>query len=269
MSKDPYASLKQGLVGCWIPSISGSGLLLPDLSMRGNNGVLTGMDASDWVASGSGRALDFDGVNDYVDYGRCDQLSGLGVLSCSFWVYPKSVNGVYGLIRYNSTIALGGERRADYFGVEASGGVLYPTCYFSVAGAPTTFQSFTSSSLPVAQNSWSHVAFSVNLASNTATLAVNGVPLAGTRSSGGVPPTATAAQGTVPWRSQTYTGSGGTQFYFDGQLDDIRIYSRALTEAEIRLLASDRGIGLQPSPTRFIAREKKTGLRRLLLTGQT
>ena len=63
---DRYASLKQGLVGCWIPSISGSGLLLPDLSGRGNNGALTNMDASDWVSSQYGRALDFDGVNDEV-----------------------------------------------------------------------------------------------------------------------------------------------------------------------------------------------------------
>ena len=53
------------------------------------------------------------------------------------------------------------------------------------------------------------------------------------------------------------------------QIDDARIYNRALTEPEIRLLASRRGIGLQPSPTRLIAREKKTGLRRKILTGQT
>lgn len=269
MTRDLYASLKQGLVGCWIPSVSGSGLLLPDLSGRGNNGSLVGMDASDWVSGQYGRALDFDGSNDYLEYGRCDQLSNLPVLSCSFWCYPKSVNAVYGLIRYNSTGAIGSERRADFFGVEASGGVLYPVCYFSVAGNLSSFQSFTSTLLPVAQNAWSHVAFSVNLASNTATIAVNGVSVAGTRSSGGTPPTATAAQGTVTWRSQTYIGSGGTQFYFDGQIDDLRAYNRAITESEIKLLASKRGIGLQPSPTRFIAREKKTGLRRKILTGQT
>ena len=63
---DRYASLKQGLVGAWIPSISGSGLLLPDLSGRGNNGVLTNMGPEDWVASEGGRALDFDGSDDRV-----------------------------------------------------------------------------------------------------------------------------------------------------------------------------------------------------------
>jgi hypothetical protein len=33
-------------------------------------------------------------------------------------------------------------------------------------------------------------------------------------------------------------------------LDDIRLYNRALTPAEIRLLASRRGIGLTPLPDR-------------------
>jgi hypothetical protein len=36
----------------------------------------------------------------------------------------------------------------------------------------------------------------------------------------------------------------------NGAVDDIRIYNRALTPAEIRLLASRRGIGLSPLPDR-------------------
>ena len=35
-----------------------------------------------------------------------------------------------------------------------------------------------------------------------------------------------------------------------GGIDDLRIYSRALTPAEIRILASRRGIGLTPLPDR-------------------
>jgi len=218
-------------------SYPGSGNTWFDLSGNNNHGTLTN-GAS--LNTGPGGGMNFDGVNDYLDYGRCDQLSGLGVLSCSFWGFPTSLNSMYGLLRYNTTTALGSERRADYFGVGATGGVLYPMCYFSVAGDPFFFQSFTSTSLPVAQNTWSHVAFSVNLAGNTATIAVNGVSIAGTRTSGGTPPTATAAQGTVTWRSQTYIAVSGTQFYFDGRLDDIRAYNRALTPSEIRILFNSR-----------------------------
>ena len=233
----------EGLVLCIDPSnprcYPGSGTTVFDLSGQGNNGTLT--NGASVVNTGAGRALDFDGSNDFVDYGRCDPLSNLGVLSCSFWCFPKSANGMYSLMRYDTRGASGDERRADYFGIAPTGGILYPACYFSIAGNPFSHQSFATTTLSVAQNAWSHVAFSVSLTGNSARIAVNGVAVAGTRSSGGVAPTATAAQGTTPWRSQTYQGLA-SQFYFDGQLDDIRIYNRALSDSEIRLLfESKRG----------------------------
>jgi hypothetical protein len=43
----------------------------------------------------------------------------------------------------------------------------------------------------------------------------------------------------------------------NGQLDDIRLYSRVITPAEIRLLASRRGIGLTPLPDRAAGLPKK------------
>jgi hypothetical protein len=58
--------------------------------------------------------------------------------------------------------------------------------------------------------------------------------------------------------------------YFGGQLDDIRIYNRALTPPEIRQLASKRGIGLQPRPKQFTYYQFPSGSkRRRLLTGMT
>jgi hypothetical protein len=51
--------------------------------------------------------------------------------------------------------------------------------------------------------------------------------------------------------------AGNTTFLWDGLLDDIRIYDRALTPAEIRLLASRRGIGLTPMPDRAAGMPRK------------
>jgi hypothetical protein len=65
--------------------------------------------------------------------------------------------------------------------------------------------------------------------------------------------TATAAHSAVVNSSayDLFLGrQSGTTAYFGGQLDDLRLYSRALTLAEIRLLASRRGIGLTPLPDR-------------------
>ena len=67
MPRYEYPSLRQGLVGCWVPSLGASGLTLIDRSGRNNHGTLTNMGGQyNWQASGSGVALNFDGTNDYV-----------------------------------------------------------------------------------------------------------------------------------------------------------------------------------------------------------
>jgi hypothetical protein len=59
-------------------------------------------------------------------------------------------------------------------------------------------------------------------------------------------------------RQSVWLGAiSGTGTFLNGQLDDIRIYNRALTAAEIRLLASRRGIGLTPLPDRAAGLPKK------------
>jgi hypothetical protein len=50
---------------------------------------------------------------------------------------------------------------------------------------------------------------------------------------------------------------GNAPFQWDGYLDDVRIYDRAITPAEIRLLASRRGIGLTPLPDRAAGMPRK------------
>lgn len=63
----------------------------------------------------------------------------------------------------------------------------------------------------------------------------------------------------INWTPTTlFLGSlGGTGTFLNGQLDDIRLYNRALTPNEILLLASRRGIGLQPLPDRAAGLPRK------------
>ena len=248
---DRYASLKQGLVGCWIPSVSGSGLLLPDLSGRGNNGSLVNMDASDWVSGQYGRALDFDGVDDYVETNLIQPASVFTVTGFasidSFANSPLiytwiGQNGDYGFLETNST----GSQL--YFGVRS-------TLINQLSSRTYTLsQSLTA-------GSFFHFATVKTPGVDTGELYVNGVRQ--TSFTGQL----YATPGTGNLRLAAYQTVNA--LFMDGRLDDIRVYNRVLTEPEIRLLASRPGIGLQPSPTRFIAREKKTGLRRKILTGQT
>jgi len=59
-------NLWSGLVGWW-PLQEGGGAKAFDASGYGNHGTLTNMDpATDWTVTEKGRALDFDGVNNFV-----------------------------------------------------------------------------------------------------------------------------------------------------------------------------------------------------------
>jgi hypothetical protein len=71
-----HPNLWDGLVGAWMPSLGVTGGILRDVSENENHGTLTNMDpATDWVTTSKGLALDFDGVNDYVEVPDNESLS--------------------------------------------------------------------------------------------------------------------------------------------------------------------------------------------------
>lgn len=219
--RDRYASLREGLVGAWIPSISGSGLLLPDLSGQGNNGTLTNMGPEDWVAGEYGRALDFDGVNDFIaipNYMLSEQKT---VAFHAKWTTSLNTVVIGGNNQYypyieSSYIYV---RDSSGFTAVAHGGINLGRWYhFAIVGDGSVFSAYV-------DGIWK--------GSNT-----DKSPL--------VNAIAAYANG---------------QFSHNGQLDDIRIYNRALSESEIKLLASRPGIGLRPQ-RRTMYYAPPTGARR-------
>lgn len=75
----PYA---RGLVGCWLMN-EGGGDVVADLSGNGNTGTITGLT---WQAGKFGSALNSDGTSNYIDCGLMPQAKGVGALSVSAWV---------------------------------------------------------------------------------------------------------------------------------------------------------------------------------------
>lgn len=251
-----YSSLRQGLVGAWCPSLpnGGSGNLLVDQSQRGNHGVLTNMSAGAWVGSGSGRALDFDGVNDRVE-GTIE--AGKEIRSISIWLNPAST--INASSSGQAILNLKGPGASNIFWYVGVGSVtgLLSNEYITILDDNSYREGIADGG---SISGWTHFAASWN--GTRYSLYLNGI-LRTSITNNSYPPRI----GTTT-RSHFRIASldDGTQ-PFAGQIDDVRVYERSLTEPEIKLLASRRGIGLQPSPTRFIAREKKTGLRRKILTG--
>lgn len=250
-----FATLRQGLVGAWCPSLpnGGSGNLLPDQSGRGNHGTLTNMSAGAWVSSGSGRALDFDGVNDYVLIGSPASIAG---------AYPQFTKSLWVLLRNTSFKYLFAD--FDNLGTTSRLSIYHDTQFHAFQNTATVATSTTTITTGV----WYHVAVTRDDgtgSSNTgvAKIYINGNLEASATYSYNSP--ALQISGEQLARSNSIYGD-----HPDCQIDDARIYSRALSDSEIRLLASRRGIGLQPSPTKFIAKQQVQGTRRRrILTGQT
>lgn len=243
---DRYASLKQGLVGCWIPSVSGSGLLLPDLSGRGNNGSLVGMDASDWVSGQYGRALDFDGSNDQVTAGAVNSFSFMQnthVWTCSTWLKLSSTASAQQIIG-NTPFDSADKGFALFYetGRGLGNGVIRAGVTRASGVAANTYQ-FRSADNSIANTSWYHVCAGMS-GQGLPFIFINGVSQA---------ITVLASDTTLSTGDSTRILGMGYSPYTSiliplaGQLDDIRIYSRVLTEPEIRLLASEPGIGFKPA----------------------
>ena len=227
MLNHEHQSLRQGLVGAWCPSLGASGLTLIDRSGRNNHGTLTNMAGQDnWQASGSGVALNFDGLNDYV---ACGAIL-TGAFSYSAWCYLRTFGPNGKSVHGNLT----GETYCPVF---------TSTLTFvrsSIANPTRTF----AGTIPLLK--WSHVCVT-RQPDDLASVFIDGV-----RST-------TAPQSVTGTFTLNALGryAGNTTYLWDGYLDDICIYDRALTLAEIRLLASRRGIGLTPLPDRAAGMPRK------------
>jgi hypothetical protein len=239
-----YPSLRQGLVGAWVSSLGASGLSLIDRSGWNNHGTLTNMAGQDnWRASGGAVSLRFDGVDDYVSLpSRVNVSTGLP-FSISAWVNTVDLTtrlfpNICTLSVTNQTqpLALSVSAQASYVGV--------------LFGAASGFGQFRADP-SWASAQWNHVALSYSGATATAagsfSVHVNGRL---------VTVTTAAAFASVANTSQLGF-NGGANTYLFGNSDDIRIYNRVITLSEIRLLASRRGIGLQPLPDRAAGLPRK------------
>ena len=212
-------SLTDGLVGAWVPSLGPTAGILLDRSAYSNHGTLTNMDpATDWQASG-GWCLDFDGSNDFVSVGDHEWSATRNTIS--LWVRPSatganqylfdgSTSGSFGL---GVSIRIMNTRQVRYWSYDAN---------YNVTTTAT-----------VSAGNWYHLAGSFDGA--TSRMWINGV-LAGSTTGDSLNSV------TGPYRIGSSQVLGGPT---NGKIDDVRFFQRALTPAEIKTLATGRGVGLE------------------------
>jgi glucose/arabinose dehydrogenase len=187
----------------------GTGLSVADASGNGTTGTISG---AAWTTAGKyGNALTFNGTSNWVTVPDSASLDVTSGLTLEAWVRPSTIAGW-----------------RTVFTKETGGGEVYQL-YASNGATPVAYLSTTTggdqgfgagAALPL--NTWTHLAATYD--GSALHIYVNG-NLAGTQSVSGAILTSTSALrigGNGPWGE-----------YFSGQLDELRVYNRALTATEI------------------------------------
>ncbi|UCG48833.1 MAG: LamG domain-containing protein, partial [Phycisphaerales bacterium] len=213
------------LVGWWKLD-EGQGDTVIDWSGRDNHGTLFG--DPEWVVGYDGEALDFDGVDDWVQVPHSPILTVDNEVTVMAWINAQRHAGPGGA-GWQGILAKGNSPRS-YSLYTTSGGLLH----FSTAGVGST------SSTQVPLNEWVHVAAMVSGGSHL--YYINGQP-AGGGGSGIVLPGGSDAAGVLIGRTWE------TSREFLGMIDDARIYNKALTPEEIKqAMRGDPRLAWNPYP---------------------
>jgi hypothetical protein len=181
----------------------GSGTTATDRTTN-NNGSIAG---ATWTVGRYGSALAFNGISSMVTINDSPSLRMTNGLTLEAWIKPASTGGWRDIVyRGDDNYFLNTNTTSVYGGLTVSS--------LSMVSGDTI--------LPL--NTWTHVAMTYD--GNNIKTYVNGV-LAGI-----APQTGYIAPSTSPLTL------GGDLFYgqhFDGVIDEVRVYNRALTEAEIAI----------------------------------
>ncbi len=190
---------------------AGSGTTITDASGHGITGTIHG---ATWTTTSKfGKALSFNGTNNYVDLGNPASLQITGSMTWSAWIMATANPADDGQI-----LAKGWEFKTSPDTGPHTFGV-------AVAGRGSLTQRY--SKTVRALNTWYYVASVYNASARTLDIYVNGVLDNGVLS-GTVP----AAQARSSLNVNIGRRFGG--YYFKGVIDEVRIYGRALSQAEIQ-----------------------------------
>lgn len=199
----------KGLVSYWSMN-DGSGSVAADDGGVSSDGTLNGPS---WTASPHGGALSFDGVDDTVAIGTAGALSGMTDFTIGAWI--RTTSG--GVIIQQRDTSFNGEYR---FQVTPQG-----TLELLVYG-DNAYQYELRTTATVNEGNWHYVV--AQREARIGKIYVDGV---------------TAAVGRGPVRNLSpYIGThiGGDILdrdkYFQGEIDEVRIYNYALTEQEVNVL---------------------------------
>jgi hypothetical protein len=191
----------------------GSGSIVYDYSGNKNNGIL--YNDPDWVDGKFGKALNFDGIDDYVIIGDVFGFEGNATFSVVFWVFDRGFDGKWARLVSKEKIAT---PRQGWLVVRAASENKYKLERWRDGVGDAVSIYYT-------PNQWNFIAFTYNGSHMRGYL--NGALISSSQSTLSLIPTGTPLTiGKI---------SDGAEF-FNGIIDEVRIYNKALSEEEIKFL---------------------------------
>ncbi|MCZ6801974.1 MAG: LamG domain-containing protein [Nitrospirae bacterium] len=198
----------------YFPFDEGSGSVATDFSQYGNDGILNG-DAQ-WVDGKFGGALQFNGTTDWVEVPHADILTVAEEVTVMAWINTPRHTGGPDDAQWQGILAKGNAQRSYSLYTDQGNSGLH----FSVGG------SGSNSEVEVALNEWQHVVGQV-VGGNTHRYYING-ELAGDFPGQNPPPGLADTENVLIGKTHENSRE------FDGLIDEVRIWNRALSEEEIQ-----------------------------------
>jgi len=188
-----------------------------------NDGTLN--NGAGFATGQFGQAFDFDGINDFVQVPDNASLDISSTITIAAWVRPEAIgasDGTTGILWKGDSIGSATGQSYAFLWHDSQ-------VAFRLGEGSNIFQT-PFAALPL--DEFSHIAGTFD--GSQMNLYVNGILEAFTTT---VPSSINNSSGDLLIGSTvTSSGFGGdpTRFFFDGQIDDVRIYDNALTQGEGR-----------------------------------
>lgn len=250
-------TLSSGLIGYWTmdgKDVNWSTNTIIDRSGNNNTGTFFGMSTTTSPYSGVvGQSLGFDGVNTYISLSNLTNInttSATDARTISAWIKTTQGTNCIFCVRNNSIPAAVIDMTTGYDGLTTNAGRLMLLVRDNVNNGMTDVVS----SARVDDGKWHFVVATMN-SSKVMQLYVDGV-------ASGVSATHTMTAGITGATTETSIGKeifNSSITPFKGQMDDVRIYTRALSATEIYQLYKQGSGSIAVSP-RVQTGQSATGL---------
>ena len=197
----------------------GTGTTSVDSSGNGNAGTL--INGPKWVSGVAGNALSFDGTDDSVDVANSNSLNLTNIFTFSAWVNPAVP-----FTDFRSILV----KNYKYYLYSSVAG--YCGNGSPLGGFAETTNNTVCDPAPLPINTWTHLTLTSD--GSTLTLFQNGFAIA----------TTPATETLLPSPGNLQIGASQFGEYFQGLIDEIQIYNKALSGAEIQAVYRQIAVNL-------------------------